>query len=84
MMSIINMTITTFVIRFLILTGLFFLVEFIIKFIIFIDLWISANLGIGNCLAMRIFTCFVYKLIFRIDLIVKFHEFECLLSIFEV
>jgi hypothetical protein len=78
MMSIIKMTITTFVIRFLILKGLFFLVEFIIKFFIFIDLWISANLGIGNCLAMRIFTCFTSKLILGIDLIVKFHVFELL------
>ena len=78
MMSIINMTITTFVIRFLILTGLFFLVEFIIKFIIFIDLWISANLGIGNCLAMSVFTCCTSKRILGIDLIVKFHVFELL------
>ncbi|PIF63542.1 hypothetical protein CLV00_3257 [Flavobacterium sp. 11] len=76
MISIIKKTIATFFIRFLILTGLFFSVEFIVKFFIFIDYRISANLGIGNCLAMRIFTCFVYKLIFRIDLIVKFHVFE--------
>jgi hypothetical protein len=78
MISITNNTIATFLIRFLILTGLFFSVEFIVKFFIFIDYGISANLGIGNCLAMRIFTCFVYKLILVIDLIVKFHVFEWL------
>ena len=70
------MTIAAFFIRFLILIDLFFSVEFIVKFFILIDCGISANLGIGNCLAMRIFTCFVCNLILRIDLIVKFHVFK--------
>lgn len=76
MMSNTNMAIATFFMRFLIFTGLFFSVEFIVKLFIFIDYCRYAKLGIGNCLAMRIFTCFIYKLFLGIDLIVKFHVYK--------
>jgi len=68
MISITNKTMATFFIRCLIVAGLLFSVDFIIKFFTFIDYELAANLAIEYCLAMRIFTCCTAELNIAIDL----------------